>query len=168
MKKVKGKVLIIVDMQNDFIDGALANPDAQAIVDPLCEYIKTFDGTSIVCTRDTHYDNYMETQEGKNLPIPHCIKDTEGWYVNAKIQDTIRKTKIDFDNVNKRSFGYDDWGDWGFYFLKDPKEFVVVGTCTDICVVSNVLGLKAEFPEVPITVISSLCAGLTKENTKLH
>lgn len=161
-KKLKeGKILIIVDMQNDFITGALANPDAQKIVQPICDYIKDFDGLDIVCTRDTHKDNYLFTAEGKNLPIKHCIEGTSGWCLEENIRQTIVNAGHEPFYVNKRTFGFKDWD--MLSMITKANEIIMVGTCTDICVISNALILKALTPEAKITVLKDLCAGLTKE-----
>lgn len=152
------KLLIIVDMQNDFIDGALANPAAQAIVPGIVELAKNWTGR-IGVTYDTHKENYMETQEGRNLPVPHCIENTVGHKLNAQIAEATNN-RISY-TVFKPTFGFSDWDHYGFNFHFD--EVVVVGTCTDICVVSNVLALKAAYPGLKVTVIENLCAGLTPE-----
>ena len=162
------KTLIVIDMQNDFISGSLANPAAQSIVEPMAEYIKNFRGT-VIFTRDTHYDNYLETQEGKNLPILHCQYMTKGWEINSVLAKAI------FDNkdyilggdthafsVEKESFG--DIEQLSNDLVADmPNEIYLCGTCTDICVISVALNLKARFPETKIYCIADLCAGLTPE-----
>ena len=152
------KLLIIVYMQNDFIDGALANPAAQAIVPGIVDLAKTWSG-KIGVTYDTHYESYMDTQEGKNLPVPHCILNTNGHKLNAAIEEVIHN-RVCY-TVYKPTFGFDNWKQYGFDNHFD--EVVVVGTCTDICVVSNVLAIKAAYPELKVTVIENLCAGLSPE-----
>ena len=152
------KLLIIIDMQNDFIDGALANPAAQAIVPGIVEFAKNWSG-KIGVTYDTHFENYMETQEGKYLPVPHCIANTDGHKLNAQIDEAIHN-RVSY-TVTKPTFGFANWGQYGFNIHFD--EVVVVGTCTDICVISNVLAIKAAFPELKVTVIENLCAGLSPE-----
>jgi nicotinamidase-related amidase len=154
------KTLIVVDMQNDFITGSLANSDAQAIVEPMAEYIKNFDG-QIIFTRDTHYPNYMETQEGKNLPIMHCQYGSEGWDIQDDLFEAVRGRDIEWSVVDKNSFG-------DTYELEDEidayaDEIYLCGTCTDICVISVALNLKARFPEIKMYCIADLCAGLTPE-----
>lgn len=177
------KYLIIVDMQNDFIDGSLANKDAQVIVPKICEFIKGFDG-QIICTLDTHKLNYLSTPEGKNLPIEHCIKGTAGWNLSKPIMTELKnyrkrmKTHVPLDSplmfdepmepvfIEKSSFGYTGWEDFHFGYAwedKDDLEIILVGTCTDICVISNALMLKSLYPEIKITVLKDLCAGVTKE-----
>ena len=153
------KTLIVVDMQNDFIDGALANPAAAAIIPDMVEYIKNFNG-DIICTRDTHYTDYLLTQEGKKLPVPHCICDTKGWELNDEIFDAVRKD--DFAVVNKESFG--DISTICYELYRDVDEIYLCGTCTDICVVSIALNLKAKYPETKIYCLANLCAGVTPES----
>ena len=159
----QNKVLIIVDMQNDFITGALANPDAQKIVQPICDYIKDFDGSKIICTRDTHEDNYLLTAEGKYLPIEHCIEGTPGWCVEDNIRQTVANTRcgITYNVINKKTFGFENWHMYNY--ISRATEIIMVGTCTDICVISNALILKAQVPEAKITVLKDLCAGSTPE-----
>lgn len=152
------KLLIIVDMQNDFIDGALANPAAQAIVPRIVDFAKNWTG-EIGITYDTHEENYLSTQEGQNLPIAHCIINTDGHKLNAKIAEVINN-KISY-TVMKPAFGFASWGQYGFD--KHFDEIVLVGTCTDICVISNTLAIKAAYPELKVSVIEKLCAGSTPE-----
>ena len=154
------KTLIVVDMQNDFIDGALANPAAAAIIPDMAEYIKNFNG-DVICTRDTHYTDYLLTQEGKRLPVPHCICDTEGWELNEAIFEAARH-KDDFVVVNKESFG--DISTICYELYRDVDEIYLCGTCTDICVVSIALNLKARYPETKIYCLGNLCAGVTPES----
>ena len=154
------KTLIVVDMQNDFISMALANPAAQAIVKPMAEYIKNFDG-QIIFTRDTHYPNYMETQEGRNLPVMHCQYGSEGWDIQDDLFEVVRNKDTEWSVVDKNSFG-------DTYELEDEidayaDEIYLCGTCTDICVISVALNLKARFPEIKMYCIADLCAGLTPE-----
>ena len=165
------RILIVIDMQKDFIDGALANPDAQAIVKPMADLISRFFG-DIIFTRDTHDYNYLNTAEGKNLPIEHCIDGTIGWTIHQDLVNSARESHPDMSHVyvfNKSTFGaasalaseitsniYSEAG-------MNNTTIYVCGTCTDICVVSNVLGLKEHLPEAEICVIEDLCAGLTKE-----
>ena len=154
------KTLIVVDMQNDFISGSLANPAAAAIVEPMAEYIKNFEG-DIIFTRDTHYPDYFETQEGKNLPIMHCQYGTNGWEINDTLFEAVRPKRTEWTVVDKNSFG-------DIYELEDEissytDEIYLCGTCTDICVISVALSLKARFPEVKMYCIADLCAGLSPE-----
>ena len=158
------KVLIVVDMQNDFVTGPLGTPEARAIVPKVADKIRDFSGL-VVYTLDTHHENYMETMEGKKLPVPHCIEHTEGWETCPEIPDA--------DALNK----------WGEVFTKTTfgsvrlaeklrslsekgniEEVELVGVCTDICVISNALLLKAFLPETEISVDASCCAGVTPES----
>ena len=152
------KYLIVVDMQNDFIDGALGSPEAVKIVPYVKSIIENFDG-EVLFTRDTHYDNYMETQEGKNLPVPHCIYQTEGWQIHSELE-TLRKT----DAIDKVTFGSKDLVD--ILKDKDIENITFVGLCTDICVISNVMLVKAFYPEIPVIVDAKGCAGVTPESHK--
>ena len=151
------KILIVVDMQNDFIDGALGTKEAVAIVPYVKEVIESFDD-KVYFTRDTHYENYMETQEGANLPVRHCIKDTDGWQIRAEL-DALRRTEA----IDKLTFGSSDLVD----VLKNEKDIesiTFVGLCTDICVISNAMVVKAFFPEIPLIVDAKGCAGVTPES----
>ena len=153
-------ILLVIDMQNDFIDGALGTPEAVAIVPNVREKIRNFDGT-VLFTRDTHGENYMETQEGKNLPVPHCIRGTDGWQIRPELEE-LRVT----EPIDKGTFGSDELGK----ILRDLNDedpigiITVIGLCTDICVISNALLAKAFLPEVPIEVDASCCAGVTPES----
>ena len=151
------KILVVVDMQNDFIDGALGTPEAASIVPYVKQVIESFDG-KVLFTRDTHFADYMDTQEGKNLPVPHCIKDTDGWRIRREL-DALRKTPA----IDKITFGSKDLVD----ILKgEPsiESIPFVGLCTDICVISNVMLTKAFFPEIPLIVDAKACAGVTPES----
>ena len=153
------KILVVVDMQNDFIDGALGTPEAEAIVPYVKELVKDFDG-KVFFTRDTHFENYMQTQEGKKLPVPHCIKDTQGWQIRAEL-DELRKTEA----IDKLTFGSKELVD----LLKSEKNvesITFVGICTDICVISNAMVVKAYYPEIPLLVDAKGCAGVTPESHK--
>ena len=148
------KTLIVIDMQNDFISGSLGTKEAQAIVPNVKKKIEEYKarGDDIIFTRDTHYDDYLETNEGKHLPVKHCIKGTYGWQI-ADGLDVEGSS-----HINKLTFGWSHWGYCGF------KEVELVGLCTDICVVSNALILKALYPEIKITVDANCCAGVTPES----
>lgn len=156
------KILVVVDMQNDFIDGALGTKEAQAIIDNAVKKIEEFDG-AIYVTYDTHFEDYMETEEGKNLPVIHCVRDTDGWKLNEKIQAALDK-KESYTEIEKITFGSIDLP---FVLAEenemDECEIELIGLCTDICVVSNALILKANYPENIISVDSSCCAGVTPE-----
>lgn len=158
------RLLIVVDMQNDFIEGSLGTKEAQAIVPGVIERIKTFDGP-ILFTRDTHTESYLQTLEGKKLPIEHCIKGTKGWELNEDI-DLLRKEKgsLVFDKI---TFGSKELAGYIYENLKSfggISSIVLCGLCTDICVISNALLLKAYLPEIPIIVDSAICAGVTPES----
>ena len=155
------KILIVVDMQKDFIDGALGTKEAQAIVDKAAEKIKSFDG-EIVVTFDTHFENYMETSEGNKLPVPHCIKGSEGHALYSGIEKALEGKK--YTSVEKLTFGSTELPKVVGNLAKgEMYEIEMLGLCTDICVVSNALLLKAFNPEIEITVLSELCAGVTPE-----
>lgn len=155
------KILVVVDMQNDFINGALGSKEAIEIVDNVVEKIVNFDG-DIFVTYDTHFQNYMETYEGKKLPIPHCIKGTSGWELNDKI--ALALCDKEFTKVEKLTFGSVELPEM-IKKIVNEDEFTIdlVGLCTDICVVSNALLLKANFPEADISVFSDCCAGVTPD-----
>ena len=155
------KILVVVDMQKDFVDGALGTKEAVAIVDNVVNKINGHDG-DIFVTYDTHFENYMETSEGKKLPVPHCIKGTDGWKLNDKVQAALdAKT---YTEVEKITFGSGDLPQLVKKAVGDGEfEIELVGLCTDICVVSNALLLKATFPEVAISVDASCCAGVTPD-----
>lgn len=148
------KTLIVIDMQNDFIDGSLGTNEAVAIVENVKTKINKYkaNGDEIIFTRDTHNTDYLNTPEGKSLPVEHCIKGTHGW----QIRDGL--TTDDAKIIDKSSFGYTGWGSMTF------TEIEIIGLCTDICVVSNALILKALFPDVPIKVDASCCAGVTPQS----
>ena len=154
-------ILVVIDMQNDFIDGALCTPEAVAIVPKVMVKMMNFDGL-VLATRDTHGEDYLERQEGKKLPVVHCIKGTHGWEIKDEIQQLLISQPID-----KPTFGSEALGK----VLKDLNNDVepidsitLVGLCTDICVISNAMLLKAFLPEVPIMVDASCCAGVTPES----
>ena len=155
------KLLVVVDMQNDFIDGSLGTAEAVQIVDNVVEEIGKYDVKDVFVTRDTHPENYLETQEGKNLPVPHCIRGTEGWQIRKEL-DVLRKT----EPIDKETFGSTDLAGELVTINEDEEigSITLVGLCTDICVVSNVLGTKAWLPETPLTVDSRCCAGVTPES----
>lgn len=153
-------ILVVVDMQNDFIDGALGTKEAVAIVPKVEETIKNFDGT-VLFTRDTHEANYMETQEGKNLPVPHCIRGTDGWQIRKDL-DVLRKT----EPIDKVTFGSTELAArlTAMNAEEEIGGITFVGLCTDICVISNALLAKAYLPETPIYVDAACCAGVTPQS----
>ena len=154
-------VLIVIDMQKDFVDGSLGTKEALGISDKLTDYVKSFDG-DIIFTRDTHAENYMQTSEGKNLPVPHCIKGTPGHELYGDLKELSRSRTV----IDKPTFGsrvlaqmlYDENS------KEKIEKITLIGVCTDICVISNALCIKAFLPETKISVISNLCAGTTPEN----
>ena len=156
------KFLIVVDMQKDFVDGALGTAEAVGIVPAVCRKIENHDG-EIILTLDTHEADYLSSSEGKHLPVEHCIKDTEGWCLDRAVAAALKGRR--HVAVEKPTFGStllpgiikEAAGDEDF-------SLELCGLCTDICVVSNALYLKANFPEVPITVDSACCAGVTPES----
>ena len=155
------KFLVVVDMQKDFVDGALGTAEAVAIVPKVAEKIRTFDG-EVFATFDTHYDKYMQTAEGKHLPVPHCIKGTEGWQLDKNVARALEDRA--YTAVEKNTFGSVDLPNLIFEAAQgDEFTLELIGLCTDICVVSNALLLKARFPEAPIAVDAACCAGVTPE-----
>lgn len=155
------KTLIVIDMQKDFIDGSLGIKEAVGIVDNVKKKIEEYlkNGDEVIFTRDTHQENYMDTNEGRHLPMIHCIEETEGWEIRPELIDAVKKSGSgNVTIINKPSFGYTGWGDFEF------EEIELVGLCTDICVVSNALILKALFPEIKISVDAAACAGVTPES----
>ena len=157
-------ILIVVDMQNDFIDGSLGTKEAQGIVTSVAEKIRNFEG-DIYGTLDTHEEDYLSTQEGKNLPVKHCICGEDGWALNSVVMQAIAETKAEVHNFcRKNTFGSMELAQ----MLKEAYEgqeveIELIGLCTDICVISNALILKAVFPEIDIIVDASCCAGVTPE-----
>ena len=157
------KVLVVVDMQNDFINQALGTKEAVAIVENVAKKISTFDG-KVIYTQDTHAQNYMETQEGRNLPVPHCIRGSEGWQISSALP--VDAGAVIFE---KPTFGSVELGEYLKKLSResaiDPIESIeVIGLCTDICVISNALLIKAFLPEIPVIVDASCCAGVTPES----
>ena len=165
------KVLVVVDMQKDFVDGALGSAEAQAIVPNVAakvkEYTEMEDGL-VVYTRDTHFADYANTREGKYLPVPHCIYKTKGWEIVPEVLSGQEKVVVIF---NKQTFGYSAIAEeiggivYGEFDQKIDR-IEICGLCTDICVVSNALILKASFPDIPFIVDSTCCAGVTPEKHK--
>ena len=156
-------ILIVIDMQRDFISGALANPDAEKIVPVLREKIRGFAGR-VIFTRDTHGENYLSTMEGKNLPVPHCIAGTAGHEIEPSLLSAAEENpNATVEIMDKPNFGA---GTRLYEVIASgdaPGKIFFTGTCTDICVVSNALILKSLLPETPMAVYKDLCAGLTKE-----
>ena len=153
--------LIVVDMQTDFVDGALGSPEAQAIVPKVMDKILGFEGR-IFATLDTHAANYLESAEGKKLPVPHCIKGTPGWTLDDGVAAALEQKG--YTPVEKLTFGSVLLPRILYQAAEgEPFTAELVGLCTDICVVSNALMLKANFPEMEISVDSACCAGVSRE-----
>ena len=151
------KLLVVVDMQNDFVTDALGTPEAVAIVPAVAERVAAAvaAGETVVFTRDTHQENYMDTQEGRNLPVPHCIEGTDGWQIVPQLEEYTQGRLC----LNKPSFGSTALA---HYAAREGfEEIELIGLCTDICVISNAMLLKAALPEVPISVTAACCAGVT-------
>lgn len=158
------KLLVVVDMQNDFIDGSLGSEEALNIVENVCEKIRTFDG-DIAITMDTHDSSYENTLEGKNLPVRHCMKETYGWKLNHKVKKAIEDTNRDCPVFLK----FDSFGSYELAsFLRDSNYESVefIGLCTDICVISNAMLAKTFVNNTPVYVDSSCCAGVTPQSHK--
>lgn len=156
------RVLVVVDMQNDFIDGVLGTSEAMRIVSSVKSKIDGYlnSGDQVIFTQDTHSENYLDTQEGKNLPVKHCIKGTPGWDISLKL-NTVGCTIIE-----KNTFGSIALSEF-LSELDSVQSIELVGLCTDICVISNAMIIKAKMPEVPISVDASCCAGVTNESHRI-
>ncbi len=154
-------VLIVVDMQNDFISGALGSAEAQAILPLVAKKLASFSG-DVYFTRDTHGTDYLNTQEGKNLPVAHCIKDSVGWQIADALSEYVKDATV----IDKPSFGSVELA----ATLRAENEtlpidrITMVGICTDICVISNAMLIKAYLPEVPLAVDATCCAGVTPKS----
>ena len=158
------KLLIVVDMQKDFVDGTLGTPEAVAIDENVATYVKRFDG-KVIFTKDTHGEDYLNTKEGKTIPVVHCVKGTRGHDFSsavslARFERIIEKNTKDVI-IEKDTFGYKHWSE--LLCLSEVEEIEVCGLCTDICVIANVILLKTALPEIEITVLGDLCAGTTPE-----
>lgn len=159
------KVLVVIDMQNDFIDGALGSDEAEAIVDNVVRKIREFNGGMILVTMDTHGEDYLKTQEGRKLPVPHCIKGDDGWNLRSEVMAALKESGCDVRYFEKDTFGSKEMAmrllEMDLFQDFTPDEIELIGLCTDICVISNAVLLKAFFPETPISVDASCCAGVT-------
>ena len=154
------KILIVIDMQQDFISGSLGTKEAESIVDAVKDKIAKYQPEDVFVTLDTHESDYLQTQEGKNLPVEHCIRNTEGWELHPSLRECLKSAK----KYEKPTFGSVDLAkDLKKISEKEEISIEMIGLCTDICVVSNALLLKAFMPEVPIEVDASCCAGVTPE-----
>ena len=154
-------ILVVIDMQNDFIDGSLGTKEAQQIVPRVVEKMKEYDPWNIYLTRDTHYENYLDTQEGRNLPVEHCIEGTHGWQLNAAVAKAAEKATV----IDKPTFGSNRLA--GILMTERAQEALeieLVGLCTDICVITNAMMTKGALPEVPLFVRADCCAGVTLES----
>lgn len=158
------KILIVVDMQNDFVTGALGSEDAQKILPGVRAKIDAYhkEDAEVIFTRDTHGEDYMQTNEGKHLPVPHCIKGTDGWQICSELTDGVTS---EYKTVDKPTFGFLGWKDVLASETADGSDLDIemIGVCTDICVVSNALILKALYPEATVRVDAGCCAGVTPE-----
>ena len=153
-------ILLVIDMQTDFVDGALGSAEAVAIIPNVLREIAKFEKSNIIATRDTHPENYMQTREGKHLPVPHCIKGTDGWQIHPAIAPAIDGCLV----IDKPTFGSTALCEHIVKISKDEEISVtLVGLCTDICVVSNAMLIKAALPEIEVTVVADACAGVTPD-----
>lgn len=157
------RYLIVVDMQKDFIDGSLGTAEAVAIVEPVSALVKAWEGP-VIFTRDTHTEDYMNTQEGRNLPVPHCIKGTDGWQIQTDLQALCEEHGCRI--FDKPTFGCTELASYLVEKNEEESidEIVLVGLCTDICVISNAMLIKASLPEIPMAVVASCCAGVTPKS----
>lgn len=153
------KYLIVVDVQNDFVDGVLGTAEARAMLPALLEKVRNFDGT-VLLTKDTHTDDYLHTQEGKNLPVPHCIRGTDDWEFPPQLAALAKARRAAV--YEKSCFGSTRLAS-DLAAAPDVESVELAGLCTDICVVSNALLIKAVLPEVPVSVDARCCAGVTPE-----
>jgi nicotinamidase-related amidase len=160
------KILIVVDMQNDFVDGSLGTKEAVGIVGNVVEKIKTFDGDNIIATLDTHTPDYLQTLEGMKLPVVHCVKMTKGWLINEEVLKALNDKKA--ITIQKQTFAATRLVNKIRKLMENDKdiEVTLIGLCTDVCVVSNAILLKAHFPNIKIVVDASCCAGVTPESHK--
>lgn len=170
MGKEKKKVLIVIDVQNDFVYGSLGSDEAIAVVPNIVKKVNEYKNNYdlIIFTQDTHYDDYLDTQEGKKLPVEHCIRGTNGWEIIDEINYKKCEKFNNFAVYRKSTFGFDDWG-WEERFNNTDDSLLdieIIGLCTDICVITNALLIKTYYPEAKITVDASCCAGSTPERHK--
>ena len=156
------KCLVVIDVQNDFVSGSLGTPEAQAMLPRLEEKLRGFEGC-VWMTLDTHGADYMDTQEGKHLPVPHCVRETEGWQLAGELGKLAESLGAGI--VEKPTFGSEELvaSLKALYEAGELESIELVGLCTDICVVSNALMLKAAMPELPMAVDSACCAGVTPQ-----
>ena len=152
------KVLIVVDMQNDFVDGVLGSQEAVEMIDTAVETINSFDG-KVFYTQDTHGEDYLDTEEGRHLPVVHCIKGSEGWKIHPKIEKALLLKGA--TGIEKSTFGSEKLMGIIEKEVPEVESITLIGICTDICVISNALLAKAHFVNVPVNVVASACAGVT-------
>lgn len=160
------KALVVVDMQRDFIDGKLGNKECQAVVSKVVDVIRSGEYESIIITRDTHFDGYMNTQEGRKLPVEHCIYNTDGWMLDKDVDDAIKAQAVRTYTVDKSTFGSLKLADILKNDFSEYDEIDFCGVCTGICVISNVAIAKAALPEVKVCVIENACACVTPDTHK--
>ena len=159
------KILVVVDAQNDFIDGSLRNEEAIKAIPALVEKIRSFDGDVIFVTKDTHGEDYMDTPEGKKLPVVHCVKGTPGWEINKEVSAALSDSKADVRFIEKPTFGSYELVNDLRELCSEGADIEFIGFCTDICVVSNALLVKAAlYDKAKISVDSSCCAGVTPQS----
>ena len=161
-------ILVVVDMQNDFVDGVLGTSEAVGILPAVAEKIRNHKG-KIIFTRDTHTLDYMTTREGKYLPVPHCIKDSNGWEIHPRVWETVDENDVAEGRVlviDKPTFGSMDLANilTTWHQIRPIDQVTLVGVCTDICVISNAMLTKATLPEVDVVVDAVCCAGVTPES----
>lgn len=158
------KILLVIDMQKDFVTGALANKEAQKIIGNIQKKIGEYkkEGNLVFFTRDTHGEDYLNTQEGKLLPVVHCVKNSDGWQIINELAPEVSEMNV----LDKPAFGSLALPQWLEEKLehKVPDEIELCGVCTDICVISNAMILKAAFPETKIIVEGDCCAGVSPES----
>ena len=159
------KILLVIDMQNDFLEGALRNEEGIKIIPKVVEKINEYKRNNdiVIATLDTHQTNYLDTQEGKNLPVTHCVKDTYGWQIQKDIMEALGDALV----FEKPTFGSTKLASYlkeKYEKIQSELEIEIIGVCTDICVISNAMLIKANLPESHITVLKDLCAGVTVES----
>ncbi len=154
-------VLIVVDVQKDFVDGSLGTKQAQEIIPEVCRLIDDDSFDSIIVTMDTHKNDYLNTREGKYLPVTHCIENTEGWQIDAHVSELLKCHQEKLTVISKPTFGSEKLVE--LVKQKKPQKIVLCGLCTDICVISNALAIKAALYETDIAVVEKACAGVTEQ-----
>lgn len=154
-------VLVIVDMQKDFINGSLKNEFGETVVENIIKEINSNKYDYIALTRDTHFGNYLQTYEGKNLPVTHCVKNTDGYKIDKRIYDAVEESGIEHKVYDKKTFGSFSLPMELEIYENELESITITGLCTDICVVSNALLIRAELPNVPMYYVEDACAGTT-------